>query len=111
MKAENPTCEPRTSEELIQELHAIVAQAEKVFGATLAECAHEKGPRLRERLAKAQSQLAELYAEADGKILPPRRGEPGGRQPRYEPLALALGVGALLGLVHSRKADGSKPSD
>ena len=109
MKTTHPTA-PKSSEELLQELHTIVADAERLLGTTLADCAQETRAGLRERLAGAQKRLADLYTETSGKIRTgAKRADQTVRAHPYETVALALGVGAWLGALLRRKETDKTP--
>jgi ElaB/YqjD/DUF883 family membrane-anchored ribosome-binding protein len=104
MKNEPSTLAPRTPEDLLHGLRAIVADSEKLLGATLTQCASESSDGLRTRFAAAQKRLAEVYEGASIKF---RSGERSAdetvRAHPYETVVLALGVGALLGVLLHRK--------
>ncbi len=110
MKASART-RPPGSEPLLDEIHAIAAQAEKLLGATLSECLGEDGARLRQRLGTAHAQLAEVCGRArDGVKARARQAEAEARAHPYQAVALALGVGALLGaLIQARRRGGHGP--
>ena len=99
-----PSTAPINTEELLQQLHTIIVDAEKLLGRTLSESVEDNRSRLRERLAAAQNRLADLYAAATGKVWAgAKRADQTVRSHPYEAMALALGVGVLLGILLRRQ--------
>ncbi len=101
MKASPPPTPPVDRAALLQELHEIVAQAEKIFGATLEGCAEEKTSTAREELAQL---VEKVRAKVNGEV---KRADAAIRAHPYVGLAVALGVGALIGAVLARQLGSS----
>ncbi len=97
---------PQTSEEILRDLHEIVAHTERHFGATLDACAKETSANLMARLDTAQKCLTELFADAATTVSNrTKRADKVIRSHPYEALAVALGAGTLIAILLSRKTD------
>ena len=105
MKTEsNP--EARTPQEIVDELRALVAEAEKIVGgdATRGMC-DDTMAALRERLASAQERIAGLYEETKQKVAAGARATDATiRENPYQSLAVALGVGLVVGVLLARSS-------
>jgi len=90
-------------EQLLENLRSLVAEAEKTLGATLAEGAEDRLGDLRERLEAARDQARALFEGARKKVADgAKQADAVIRSHPYESLAVALGVGVLLGALLRR---------
>lgn len=100
----------QTSEDLLNDLRALVAEVENVLGrtppgacdcdATLAE--------LRQRFGAAQERLAGLYAGAKQTVATgAKRTDEAIRANPYQSIAIALGIGLLAGVLVGRRSSAS----
>lgn len=93
----------QTPDALLNDLRALVAEAEGLMGGDITDQARDKLEQLRERLSDAQERLTELYATAKEKVTEgARRTDETIRSHPYESLAIALGIGVLLGALLRR---------
>src|ERR1044071_9265829 len=93
----------QTPEEILNELRAVVAEAEKILGNTSDMQSEGTMAALRERVDAAQERLAGLYEEAKRRVTAGAQyTDETIRANPYESLAIALGVGVLLGAVIGR---------
>ena len=95
-----------TPGELASELRALVSEAEKILGDEAATPSHAAVAALQERFEAAQEQLRELYANAKEKVVTgAKQADQTIREHPYQSLAIALGVGVLLGVLIGRRRD------
>ncbi len=93
----------QTPDALLNDLRTLVAEAEGLMGGDITDQARDKLEHLRERLSDAQERLTELYATAKEKVTEgARRTDETIRSHPYESLAIALGIGVLLGALLRR---------
>ncbi|MBC8039018.1 MAG: DUF883 family protein [Opitutaceae bacterium] len=92
-------------EQIMENLRTLIAEAEKTLGAEFTEGAEESMGALRERLAEAK-QKAEHYLliVRDKVVQGAKQTDIAIRAHPYESLAIALGVGVLLGVLLGRKS-------
>jgi ElaB/YqjD/DUF883 family membrane-anchored ribosome-binding protein len=87
-----------TPEQVVEHLRSLIAEAEKTLGSNLSEGSSEKLGMIRERLAEVKERVEEGYQVAREKITAgARQADTVIRAHPYESLAIALGVGVLLG--------------
>jgi ElaB/YqjD/DUF883 family membrane-anchored ribosome-binding protein len=80
-----------------------VADSERILGASLAECAKEDSAKLKARFAAAQKRLTDLYSGVSDKVrTEAKHADATLRSHPYEAVALAVGVGAMLGVLLHR---------
>lgn len=90
-------------EELVANLRALLSEAEKLVGESAGEYASEKMSALQDRLQAAQERVQEFYGVARDKIAyGARQTDKTIRSHPYESLAVALGVGVLIGALIRR---------
>lgn len=90
-------------EQLVESLRALIAEAEKTLGAELSEGAEAKLGDLRECIAEAKHRIEHGYSVARDKVVAgAKQTDSVIRAHPYESLAIALGVGVLLGAVLRR---------
>ncbi len=95
----------QTPEEVLNELRVLLSEAEKIFSQATTDDSGEVAAELRRRFEAAQERLASLYKEARAKVAggvksadEAIRGNP------YQSLAIALGIGLLLGVLLGRRS-------
>lgn len=90
-------------ETLLNELRALVAEAEGLTKGDINEQVHDKLAELKDRFHDAQERLSEYYDIAKEKVVEgARRTDQTIRSHPYESLAIALGVGVLIGALIRR---------
>lgn len=100
----NSTTSAQTPKELLNDLHALVADAEKMMGDSLSEHTGEAVTAMRERFDAAQERLGELYTGARRKVVAGARyTDETIRTNPYQSLAIAAGVGLLVGVLLGRR--------
>lgn len=94
---ENPT---QTPDEIIAQIARLMAEAEALVAGPAAAPATDRFLSLRERFSELQERAAELYGDARHHVITSaRRTDEAIRTHPYESVALALGIGVLLGAV------------
>ncbi len=94
----------QTPKDLLDGLHTLVAEAEKMVGDSVSEHSAESLANLRERFAAAQERFAELYAGAREKVVAGAKcTDTAIRENPYRALGIAAGVGLLVGLLLGRR--------
>lgn len=103
MKSRAPADIPAdTPEQLIAGLHSLLEEAEHAVSAT-GDVSLDKIDSLSARLAAAEHKLSSFYGRARGTVVDgARRFDDTVRARPYQSLAIAAGVGVLLGLLMSR---------
>ena len=87
----------QTPKELLNDLHALVAEAEKMMGDSISEHTSDAVTALRARFDNAQERMAKFYAEARKKVVAGAKStDEAIRENPYQSLAIALGAGLLL---------------
>lgn len=95
----------QTPEELLNDLHALVAEAEKMMGGSLTEHTTDAVSALRNRFDAAQERLAALYAGARKQVVAGAQCTDAAiRANPYQSLAIAAGVGVLVGVLLGRRS-------
>jgi ElaB/YqjD/DUF883 family membrane-anchored ribosome-binding protein len=95
----------RTPKELLTELQALVAEAETMMGDSLAEQSAEAIESLRSRFAAAQERFTDAYAGARKKVIAGAKyTDETIRANPYQALAIAAGVGLLVGIFLGRRS-------
>ncbi|HTJ78910.1 MAG TPA: hypothetical protein VL357_07920 [Rariglobus sp.] len=90
-------------EQLIENLRTLITEAEKTLGATFTEGAEDQLGDLRERLESARDKAQSLFEGARQKVTAgAKQADATIRSHPYESLAVALGVGVLLGALLRR---------
>lgn len=103
--------EPNTAEqtekslvELLDDLHELVAKAEAKLKKAAGELSEESVACLRERCARAQAQLGQLFSETRKQCVDKAQSvEASVRAKPYQSLAIAAGIALLCGLLARRK--------
>ena len=96
----------RAAEELLNELRALAAEAEKAVAGPPEEQSEQAFDTLRARLASAQERLSNLYSETKEQVsAKARRADQAIRENPYQSLVIAAGVGLVAGLLLARRRD------
>jgi ElaB/YqjD/DUF883 family membrane-anchored ribosome-binding protein len=100
----NRSTPAQTPKELLNDLHALVADAEKMVGNSLSEHTDEAVSALRDRFESAQERLGELYEGARTKVAAGAKyTDETIRANPYQSIAIAAGVGLLVGVLLGRR--------
>ena len=100
-----PTKESTTPSELLQDLQALVAEAEAMVGDSVAEHSAEAIAALQERFHAAQERFTEVYGVARRKVVAGVKcTDTAIREHPYQSLAVAGVVGLLLGALLTRRS-------
>jgi ElaB/YqjD/DUF883 family membrane-anchored ribosome-binding protein len=103
MKNRSTTAE--SPEQLAESLRTLIAEAEKALTTSVSEHAEGHLTDLHDRLESARERVASLYADAKTKVTAgAKQTDATIRSHPYESLAIALGVGVLLGAVLRRNS-------
>jgi ElaB/YqjD/DUF883 family membrane-anchored ribosome-binding protein len=101
----NNTETARTPKEILTELQALVAEAETMMGDSLSEHTAEAIESLRSRFLAAQERFAEVYTGARKKVIAGAKyPDETIRANPYQSLAIAAGVGLLVGVLLGRRS-------
>lgn len=93
-------------EELVSNLRNLLSEAEKLVGESAGEYASDKMSALYDRLQTAQERVQELYGVARDKVAAGAQSTDRTiRAHPYESLAIALGIGVLLGAFIRRSSN------
>jgi ElaB/YqjD/DUF883 family membrane-anchored ribosome-binding protein len=99
----NRTSTHESTDAVIENLRSLIAEAEKILNEGAAEPASEALADLKGRLEDARHRAEELYQDARQKVVAgARQADETIRAHPYESLAIALGVGVLLGALLRR---------
>lgn len=99
LKAETP-------EEIVEHIGRLMAEAESLLVGPVAERAGEKMNDLRSRFASLQAKATDVYADARHRVVAGAKAtDETIRSHPYESLAVALGVGVLLGALIRRSGN------
>jgi len=102
MKKRNGHAE--SPEQLVTHLRELLHEAEHLVGDSAGQYVGEKAEAMRERFHQAQERLEELYSTARDKVVAGAKTADGAiRSHPYESLAIALGLGVLIGAVMRRR--------
>ena len=94
-----------TPKQLLDDLHALVAEAEKMLGGLPAEHPHDAVGTLRARFDVAQERLADIYTGARKKVVDGAKyTDEAIRANPYQSVAIAAGVGLVIGLLVGRRS-------
>jgi ElaB/YqjD/DUF883 family membrane-anchored ribosome-binding protein len=93
----------QSPEALLKDLQALVAEAEKMVAESTAEDSDLIG-NIRDRFEAAQERFGDFYADTKKKItVGAKRADEVIRSNPYQSMAVALGVGLLLGVIVARR--------
>ena len=94
----------QSPQDVLDELRALVADAEKMVGESAAENADDVVSSLRQRYADAQEKLSEVYDGAKQKVTAGAKyADETIRENPYASMAIAAGVGVLVGVLLGRR--------
>lgn len=106
MKNNRSVTPAQTPAELLQDLRALVSEAEAMLGDSLKEHSAEAVDALRARYEATQERLAEFYAGAKKKVVAGARyTDETIREHPYQSIAIAAGVGLLVGVLLGRNSN------
>ena len=95
-----------TPQDLIDDLHTLVAEAEKMVGDSVSEHSAEAVTALRARYEAAQERLGVMYEGAKERVVAGAKcTDTAIRENPYQSLAIAAGVGLLVGVLLSRRSN------
>ena len=95
----------QTPKELLHDLQALVADAEAMIADSATEHTADAIDSLRARFAAAQERFTDAYAGARKKVIAGAKyTDEAIRENPYQSLAIALGVGVLVGVLIGRRS-------
>ncbi len=103
MKNRNDTGTAETPEQLIEHISRLMAEAEAMITGPVTEQAGGRLAEIRERLETARDRLTEAYGQARKKVVAGAKyTDEAIRTHPYQSLAIALGIGVLIGALIRR---------
>ena len=94
-----------TPKELLAELQTLVAEAQTMMTDSLSENSAEALSNLRDRFSAAQERFSEVYDGAKKRVVAgAKRTDEAIRENPYQALAIAAGVGLLVGVLLGRRS-------
>ncbi len=103
MKNNKDTTE--TSDELLHDLQTLIADAQALVARSATDLSTEAIDALRARFAAARERVTDAYAEARKKIVAGARyTDETIRENPYQSLAVAAGIGLLVGIIVGRRS-------
>ena len=94
-----------TPKELLTEMHALVAEAQAMMVDSVSEHTQEAVDALRSRFADAQERFADVYAGARKKVIAGAKyTDETIRENPYQSIAIAAGIGLLVGVLLGRRS-------
>lgn len=103
MKNNQTTTAERPSD-ILDDLHALVSKAEKIISRNL-KSDPEAAPSLQERLRDSRNHISEFYTGAKDQIMAGAKTTHSAIQANpYQSLAIAAGVGVLIGILAGRRS-------
>lgn len=94
----------QTPKELLNDLQALVAEAEKMMGDSVSEHTADAVNALRARFDAAHERISELYEGARKKVIAGAKStDEAIRDNPYQALAIAAGAGILAGILLGRR--------
>ncbi len=95
----------QTPKELLNDLHTLVADAEKMMGESISEHTADAVSALRTRYDAAQERLSDIYEGAKTRVVAGAKcTDTAIRENPYQALAIAAGVGLLAGVLLGRRS-------
>ena len=96
----------QTPQDLLNELRTLVAEAEKMLGDSVSETSTAAVDALHSRYDDARERLGELYAGAKQRVTAGAKCTDAAiRANPYQSLAIAAGVGLLVGVLVGRRSN------
>ena len=100
----NHTAHAQTPEDLLNDLRSLVAEAEKMLGDSIGERAADAVATLRARFDAAHERFTDLYENAKDRVVDSaKRTDQVIRTNPYQSIAVAAGVGLLVGVLVGRR--------
>lgn len=94
-----------TPKELLAELQALIGEAQSMMSESISEHSAEAMSNLRERFDAAQERFSEAYAGARKQVVAGAKyTDEKIRANPYQSIAIAAGVGLLIGIVAGRRS-------
>jgi ElaB/YqjD/DUF883 family membrane-anchored ribosome-binding protein len=94
-----------TPKELLTELKTLVAEAESMMADSLTEHTSEALGALRDRFSAAHERFSDMYDHTKKKVIAGARAtDETIRENPYQSIAVALGVGVVLGVLLGRRS-------
>jgi len=101
----NTASSPQTPKDLLNDLHTLVAEAEKMMGDSISEHTEDAVSALRARYDAAQERFSDLYAGARKRVVAGAKyTDETIRANPYQSIAIAAGVGLLVGVLLGRRS-------
>ena len=95
----------QTPKDLLNDLHALVADAEKMMGDSISEHTADAVSALRGRYDAASERMGELYEGARKRVVAGAKcTDEAIRENPYQSIAIAAGVGLLVGVLLGRRS-------
>jgi ElaB/YqjD/DUF883 family membrane-anchored ribosome-binding protein len=95
----------QTPKELLNDLRALVSEAERMLGDSISEHTADAVSALRTRFDAAHERLGELYTTARTKVVAGAKcTDEAIRANPYQSLAIAAGIGLLVGILLGRRS-------
>ena len=96
----------QTPHDLLADLRTLVTEAEKMMGDSLTEHSEDAMSALRSRFDAAQERLGSMYANARTRVVAGAKcTDTAIRANPYQSLAIAAGVGLLVGVLVGRRSN------
>jgi ElaB/YqjD/DUF883 family membrane-anchored ribosome-binding protein len=93
-----------TSEGLLDELKALVGEAQSMIAGSISEHSTDALENMRARFSAAQERFAEYYGSAKQKVIAGAKcTDTAIREHPYQSMAITLGVGVLVGVLLGRR--------
>jgi ElaB/YqjD/DUF883 family membrane-anchored ribosome-binding protein len=91
--------------ELLNDLQALVLEAEKMIGDSLSESSADAVSSLRDRFSAAQKRVSHIYDDAKVRVVAGAKcTDEAIRANPYQSLAIAVGTGLILGVLLGRRS-------
>jgi ElaB/YqjD/DUF883 family membrane-anchored ribosome-binding protein len=101
----NKTTTAQTPKELLEDLHTLVADAERMMGESISEHTADAVSALRTRYDAAQERISDMYEGAKTRVVAGAKcTDTAIRENPYQALAIAAGVGLLAGILLGRRS-------
>jgi len=95
----------QTPKELLNDLHTLVADAEKMMGESISEHTADAVGALRARYESAQERISDMYEGARTRVVAGAKCTDAAiRENPYQALAIAAGVGLIAGILLGRRS-------
>ncbi len=106
MKNQHREATAETPEQLVEHISQLMAEAEAMLAGPITEAAGSRISDIKSRLESAQEKLVDIYGSARRKVVDGAKyTDKAIRSHPYESLAIALGVGVLIGALIRRNSN------